>query len=267
MHQTKFLSRFFVLILLASFVLAACQPQTAPATQEPGVPPVSDPATETPLVPTQPADPSALSADLLLDPALATDADSMRINQFLYSGLVMLDASGNPQPAIAESWVVSDDQLAYTFTLSPEAVFSDGTPITPDDIAANVNRWLDPQSPLRGAGSYAAWQEVFLGFLGEKDSEGRPVSPVDGINKIEFNTIVLHLNRPFPDLLTDLANPAFAIVKPDLLANGNYGKISSSIVSSGPYQVSSWTSESLTLSPNPVYWGEVPQADLQFSLR
>jgi ABC-type oligopeptide transport system substrate-binding subunit len=56
-------------------------------------------------------------------------------------------------------------------------------------------------------------------------------------------------------------------LQPGSLAEGNYGMISSSIISSGPYIVSSWTADSLTLTPNPAFWGEVPQGDLQFSFR
>jgi ABC-type transport system substrate-binding protein len=265
MYQRIFSSRFFVFVLFATFLLAACQPQTPPATEEPVVSPL--PATETPLPTEEPSDPNMLQSHILLDPALAVDADSVRVNQHLYTGLVVLDANGEPQPGIAESWTISDDQLTYIFTLRSDAAFSDGSPITPDDVADNVNRWLDPQSPLRGTGNYETWQQVFAGFLGEEDADGRPVSPVDGVQKVDFNTVIIHLNRPVPELLTLLADPAFAVLKPDSLSEGNYGMINSSIISSGPYIVSSWTADSLTLTPNPAYWGEVPQGDLQFTFR
>jgi len=258
-------SRLFALLLTLAFLLAACQPQTPTPTEAPaGVP--AQPATETP-APAMPEDPNSISRDIWLDPALARDADSMRINQYLYEGLVTLDASGNPQPGIAESWLISEDTLAYTFVIRPDAVFSDGSPITPDDIVANVTRWLDPESPLRGEGNYEAWQEVFDGFLGEKDSDGRPVSPVDGVQKVDFNTVILHLNRPVPDLLVHLANPALVVLKPGALEQANYGKITSTIVSSGPYVVSSWTSDGLVLSPNPAYWGMVAQVEMEFTFR
>ena len=258
----------FMLLSIIVLLLAACQPQTSPATEQPADAPPKPAATDTPVpavVATE--DPSAISKDILLDPALATDTDSAKINHYLYEGLVTLDASGNVQPGIAESWVVSDDTLAYTFTIRANATFSDGAPITPDDIVANFNRWLDPKSPLRGNGSYAAWQEVFAGFLGEKDGDGRPVSPVDGIQKVEFNTVILHLNRPVPELLTYLANPAFVVLNANALKAGDYGKITSKVISSGPYVVSSWTSDRLILSPNPTYWGEIPQGNLEFSFR
>ena len=268
MPQKQFSFKLLALLFLLVLLLVACQPATPTPTAEPvEQPPVEEPATETPAEPEAPADPNAISREIVLDPALATDEDSIRINQYLYTGLVTLDADGNPQAGIAESWLVSEDLLAYTFTLRPDAAFSDGTPITPDDIVANVERWLDPESPLRGTGNYVRWQEVFLGFLGEKDTDGRPLSPVDGVNKIEFNTVVIHLNRPVPELLTYLADPAFAVLKPDSIVSGNYGTINSQIISTGPYLVSSWTNEHLVLSPNPHYWGDAAQAEMEFPLR
>jgi ABC-type transport system substrate-binding protein len=157
--------------------------------------------------------------------------------------------------------------LTYTFILQEDAAFSDGSAITPDVVVDNVNRWLDPESPLRGTGNYETWLAFFQGFLGEKDSDDRPISPVDGVNKIDFSTIVLHLNRPVPDLLVYLADPAFAIVKPESLQDGSYGTINSPIIASGPYQVSSWTSDKLVLTPNPLFWGMAAQVELEFTLR
>jgi ABC-type oligopeptide transport system substrate-binding subunit len=82
---------------------------------------------------------------------------------------------------------------------------------------------------------------------------------------VDFNSVLIHLNRLEPNLLTYLANPAFAFLNPDILAaDSAYGGRNSTIISSGPYVVSSWDDAGLTLSPNPKYWGEKPQDDLGF---
>src|SRR5690349_11365910 len=109
------------------FLLVACQPK-ATATEETTTEPA---ASASPSSQTSSKDAESISRDLFLDPALTQDADSLKISQYLYEGLVVLDGSGNPQPGLAESWVISDDQLDYIFTLRPGAVFSDGTAITP----------------------------------------------------------------------------------------------------------------------------------------
>jgi ABC-type transport system substrate-binding protein len=267
-HSTQ--SRFLTFLLTFLFLLTACQPQTEStpiATEQPTLPPTQAPVVEP--SPTQAEEsPAALNPSLTLDPALTQDADSLMVSQYLYEGLVSLDASGNPQPALAESWVVSDDQLDYIFKLRANAAFSDGTPVTPDIVAENFNRWFDPQHPLHGNGNYVTWQKIFLGFHGEKDVDKRPVSMMDGIQKVDFNTVLIHLNRLEPKLLTYLADPAFAILNINsLAADSAYGGRTSTIISSGAYVVSSWTDDGLTLSPNPKYWGTKPQEDLKFIWR
>jgi ABC-type transport system substrate-binding protein len=264
-------SRCLTFLLACTFLLTACQPQaesTPTATEPPTQPPTQAPVTGASPTQEESQTPTAISPNILLDPALTQDADSLMVSQYLYEGLVKLDATGAPQPALAESWVVSDDQLDYIFKLRANATFSDGTPITPDIVAANFNRWFDPQSPLHGNGNYATWQKIFLGFHGEKGDDKRPKSQVDGIQKVDFNTVLIHLNRLEPNLLVYLADPAFAILQPDVLAaDSAYGGRNSTIVSSGPYVISSWTDDGLTLSPNPKYWGTAPQEDLKFVWR
>ena len=261
--KNQIFSRFsFVFLFVSLLILTACQPATATVTEE-------APPTEAAGIATQPPAqaevlPTQVSADINLDPALALDDDSLMISGYIYEGLVRLGADGEPDPALAESWVISDDQLDYIFTLRSSATFSDGTQITPDIVAENFNRWFDPQSPLRGSGDYAAWGRIFLGFLGEKGADDRAKSSVDGIQKVDVNTVLIHLNRPVPDLLKYLADPAFAILSPAALASGNYGRQDSTIISSGPYQVSSWTDAGLVLVANPNYWGDKPAGSLNF---
>jgi peptide/nickel transport system substrate-binding protein len=260
--------RILTFLLVCLVVLTGCQLQNAVTPTAAAQSPIATdvPQTQPPAPTAVPADnSSAISADILLDPALAKDADSLKVSQYLYEGLVSLDKDGKVQPALAESWVISDDQLDYIFTLRENAAFSDGTPITPDIVAANFNRWFDPLSSLRGGGDYAAWKRVFLGFHGEKGADKRPISQVDGIQKVDFNTVLIHLNRLEPKLLTYLADPAFVILKPETLTAGGYGTQKSKIISSGPYLVSAWTEAGLTLSPNPKYWGSQPQGDLKFT--
>jgi ABC-type transport system substrate-binding protein len=263
-------SRVLTFLLVCLLFLTGCQLQnkaTSLATEQPSLPATQAPASTKPIQ-IQTESPPALSANITLDPALTQDADSLKVCQYLYEGLVMLDSNGEVQPALAESWVVSDDQLDYIFKLRANAAFSDGTPITPDIVADNFNRWFDPQSPLHGNGNYATWQRIFLGFHAEKNADKRPKSTVDGIQKVDFNTVLIHLNRLEPNMLKYLADPAFAILKTDMLAaDGGYGGRNSTIISSGPYLLSSWTDAGLTLSPNPKYWGTAPQGDLNFIWR
>jgi len=61
-----------------------------------------------------------------------------------YAGLTTLAADDfSVQPALAESWEGSEDGLAYTYTLREGLTWSDGEPITAEDIAWNVNTGRD----------------------------------------------------------------------------------------------------------------------------
>lgn len=252
-------TRIYTLLLSGLILLTGCQPNSTATEPAPTQVATSEPSI------VQEENILAISKSIFLDPALAEDEDSLRISQYLYEGLVRLDSNGEVQPALAESWIISDDQLDYIFTLRPGITFSDGTPITPDVIESNFNRWFDPENPLRGDGNFPAWKRIFLGFHNEKDADQRAISTVDGIQKVDVNTILVHLNRPVPDLLTYLADPAFVILSTEALSAGGYGKRENAIISSGPYLLSAWTDEGLTLSPNPKYWGDAPVDDLNFT--
>lgn len=255
-HVKKLLGSTLILIVF----LTGCQPREAEETPQPQM-------EETPMgeaaIP-QPGVPFAIHRDIVLDPAVTEDADSLLVSGFLYEGLVRLDESDTIQPALAESWVISDDQLDYIFEIRPNARFSDGTPITTDIIVQNFNRWFDPQSPLHGEGNFPNWRNLFLAFNGERDADKKAISQVDGIQKVDVNTVIIHLNRPEPNLLQYLAQPTFSILNLDALAAGGYDARDSSILTSGPYVISAWTDEGLTLSPNPSYWNPV-EDDLTFT--
>lgn len=255
MNSQNIKNKLLGLTLAVFLFLAGCQPaQTEQSEPEPESTPTTS---ESVPVESEPVEPIEVSADLILDPAITEDPDSLLVSQYLYEGLVRLDENGNVQPGLSESWVISDDQLDYIFELRPGLKFSDGTDITADIVVANFNRWFDPQNALHGDGNFPTWKKIFLAFNGERDSENRAVSQVDGVQKVDENTVIVHLNRLEPNLLNYLALPAFTILKTDALASGGYGAQGSEILSSGAYIVESWTDEGMNLIPNPNYWNPV----------
>lgn len=64
----------------------------------------------------------------------ASDTQSFTILNNAFEGLYRLDANHEPQPALAESYTVSDDGLVYTFTLREGLQWSNGTPLTASDF-------------------------------------------------------------------------------------------------------------------------------------
>lgn len=90
-----------------------------------------------------------------LDPHRATGQPESRILFGIFSGLLQMLPTGepdpitglqpmSPQPAIAESYDVAEDKRTYTFHLRPDAVWSDGVPITSADFVWSWTRMLHP---------------------------------------------------------------------------------------------------------------------------
>jgi peptide/nickel transport system substrate-binding protein len=63
--------------------------------------------------------------------------------ELVYDALVSIDFAGNYHPELAESWTISDDGLVWTFTLREGAKFSDGTPVTAEDVAFSLLAYRD----------------------------------------------------------------------------------------------------------------------------
>ena len=89
------------------------------------------------------------SSAVNLDPRFATDATSTRVNRLIYQRLVEFDSSSLPTPSLAGWQRLSSDH--YRFTLRQGRRFSNGQPLTAEDVAATYRSILDPQiaSPHR----------------------------------------------------------------------------------------------------------------------
>lgn len=226
----------FVVVLIAMFALAACGSPTTPAATGGGgnqVQPTADTGGSG-------ANATTISKSIMLDPAQAADADSKTLIGYVYEGLVKLD-NGAPAAALASSWTVSGDGLDYIFNLRSGATFHDGTAVNADAVIANINRWFDPKDANHGTGKYDAWVAAFKGFKGS--------STVDGAEKVNETTVILHLNTPDPNLLTKLADPAFSIVSPAALSAAGFGTQTGKDGGSGAYKLGAWTDTGLTLEP------------------
>ena len=74
------------------------------------------------------------------------NGDIFASNQ-LFNGLTRPDPKGSAtvQPAVAEKWEVSDDGKTYTFHIREGIKFSDGSPVTAEDVKFSLDRFGDPK--------------------------------------------------------------------------------------------------------------------------
>src|SRR5215472_18756389 len=77
-----------------------------------------------------------------LDPIWTTAYITRNHGYMVYDTLFALDEHFKPQPQMVETWLVSDDKLAYTFTLRDRLQFHDGQPVRAVDCIASLKRWM-----------------------------------------------------------------------------------------------------------------------------
>jgi peptide/nickel transport system substrate-binding protein len=84
----------------------------------------------------------ALQADPgVLNPALSTAGPLHLVADSIFSGLVLMDEAGQPQPDLAETWR-EEAPGRWRFTLRPDARWHDGKPVTADDVVFSFTEVL-----------------------------------------------------------------------------------------------------------------------------
>ena len=131
---------------------------------------------------------------------------------------------------LATSYEISDDGLTWTFKIRDDVKFTDGEPLTAEDVAFTIN--------------------------GIKNAEAAEadLSMVDSALATDDTTVVLTLNKPFNALLYTLA--VVGIV-PAHAHGDDYG---SNPIGSGRYMLEQWDKgQQVILTANPDYYGNAPK--------
>ena len=69
-----------------------------------------------------------------MDPLIGGDSTNVAVISNTMEGLFVVDADGQIQNGLCDSYEVSDDQKTYTFHIRDNAKWSDGTPVTAQDF-------------------------------------------------------------------------------------------------------------------------------------
>jgi len=246
-------------LVLASFVLAACgTPATAvPATQAPG-------ATEAP-APTQPPAPTATSAPKVITIAYSQEPDNVVgeysnmtyavwLDQVVMAGLGTWDDKNNFVPQLATdiptaaNGGVSADGLTITWKLKPGLMWSDGQPLTSKDVLFTWQSQVDPSnSPISRAG----WNKI------------------TGIDTPDDTTAVIHFSELYPSwptLFTVGPNTGAALLPAHMFEGksdiGKDPEVHSPTVVAGPFMIKEWVAgDHMTLVQNPNWSGDKPKLD------
>ena len=193
--------------------------------------------------------PEALSS---LDPAFARNQANIWATTQIFNGLVELDATLKPAPALAQSWEVSPDGLVYTFHIRPNVYFHDnpvfkggqGRRVIASDFEYSFKRLLDPATASTGS-----W--VFRG----KVLENAAGIVLDTCFKaLNDSTLLIYLKEPFNSFPEILSMPYCFVVPHE--ATGKYGKdFREHPVGTGPFVFKNWDEgNAIVLHKNTNYW-------------
>jgi peptide/nickel transport system substrate-binding protein len=158
----------------------------------------------------------------------APDAQAMGL---IAGFLFRWDKDGNPVPELAQSLDPSSDGLTWTLKLKPGMKYSDGTPVTADDVVYQFNRCKD------APGTYKVY-----------------IDSVTGVEATDATTVVYKMSSPkaiFPQFFPFW----FAAIWPKGAVSANTDAFFKHPIGAGPYVLKSGTigDPSFVLEENPTY--------------
>jgi peptide/nickel transport system substrate-binding protein len=170
-----------------------------------------------------------------LDPRLARDTTAYRVADLIYSGLVHLTPTLEPVPDLAESWEAVDP-TTYIFHLRPDLKFSDGSPLTADDVVYTYTTLTDPNFNAPNLSRY---------------------TPITKVEAVDPQTVKFTLSAPYAPLLSYLD---LGIISKKAVEGGT--DIATNPIGAGPMKLAAWNRGSdIELEANPNFWGPAPAVE------
>ena len=182
-----------------------------------------------------------------LNTAIANEVSSTDVlDGPLFVGLTTFaNAPQRVEPGLASSWDVSPDGLVYTFHLRPGVRWSDGVPLTADDVLFTSQVCLDPK--------------IHSGAMDLLQSGGKPWH----FEKLDSLTVRVTLPAPFgpvPEVIGSMyIQPAHKLEQ--AFKEGKFEEMwgvntpPSEIVTNGPYMLKKFVpGEKVVLARNPHHW-------------
>lgn len=227
-------NRALTLLIVPAFAIAACS----------GNSPDSDAGSAEQWVTTTPAAKGTLNSITWALPNGEPDslhwlrsasASNNTVLTTMCEGLIQQAPDSSYQPWLAKSWDTPDD-TTYVYHLQTGVTFSDGSPLTADDVVYSLKANQDPK-----VGSY--WSLYF--------------DKVASIEATDQNTVTVKLKEPDALFNQMMATVASTVVKKDYAETKGdaYGTPAGGVMCTGPYSLKSWTpGQNIVVEKNPTYW-------------
>jgi peptide/nickel transport system substrate-binding protein len=167
-----------------------------------------------------------------LDPANSIVEGDVYTLDKIFEPLYITNPAGQLVPWLAQGHTVSSDGKTWTFTLRPGVKFSDGKPVTADDVVFSI---------LRAAGD-ANGPLSFLDFA------------IKSLKADGASTVVATLSQPWAPFLSDISVFANAILPKDF-GGQSQSAFFANPVGTGPFTLKSLVKGgNVALARNPHYW-------------
>ena len=147
-----------------------------------------------------------------LDPHVVTAFSSFAVLSQIYDGLVETNADLQVEPALAESWDISDDGLTYTFSLRDGVTFHNGRALTAEDVVYSFERIMDEATGSPQASRFSA---------------------VESAAAADNSTVVFTLKEPFAPFLGNTAS--LTVVPSEVAESEDLNQVA---VGTGPFTLS-----------------------------
>ncbi|NYI95008.1 peptide/nickel transport system substrate-binding protein [Streptomonospora nanhaiensis] len=179
-----------------------------------------------------------------LSPFLAQRLISTNIHRLAYDYLTNYDPETNePIPALAESWETTDEGRTWTFTIRDDVEWSDGEPLTAEDIAWTYTTMMEDEGAATANGNF--------------------VANFESATAVDDTTLRIELAEPQATMLALDIPIVPKHVWEDVEDFGAFNNDEDfPIVGSGPFVITDHRpNQSITLEANEDYWRDPPKFD------
>lgn len=185
-----------------------------------------------------------------MDPAKIAELDNVNINNNLFMGLTQFYGE-EVEPGLADSTGdVSEDGKTWTFHLRDGLTWSNGEPITANDVVYSILRSLDPKTA-------AGFSYQMMDIVGAQEfNGGKGKKEGVGIKAVDDQTVEFTLKHPVPwfNQLTALG-VFYPVPQTAIEKFKDKWTEPANIVVSGPFTLKDWQHKrSMTLVKNDAYW-------------
>lgn len=185
------------------------------------------------------------------NPVIASQRTTNQLVSWLmFDGLLAVKPDGNPKPAIATAVPTpSSGGTTYVFNLRPDVRWTDGNPVTADDVVFTYKLFFDPKYATVPSG----WRAPLEAALAD-------------VSAPNPHQVVFKLKQPYAPFITNYANggilPSHVLgaMSPQQIVNASFNNAPT--VSNGMFKFSKYTpGQSATLVRNDHYYGGAPNID------